>query len=69
MTPYLIYLSARRPDLTQKHPDWPFGQFAKTIGAEWAKKSDAEKAPYVKISLEDKARYEAEMAAYEAMIR
>lgn len=64
LTPYVFYLAKRRPELTSLHPDWGFGQFGKTIGAEWSKMSDKAKAPYVKKAEKDAQRFEKEMAKF-----
>ena len=34
MTAYTFYMVERRPQLKAQFPDWPFGEFDKTIGAE-----------------------------------
>jgi hypothetical protein len=34
MTAYTFYMVERRPQLKAQFPDWPFGEFGKTIGAE-----------------------------------
>ena len=33
-TAYTFYMVERRPQLVAQFPDWPFGQFGKTIGAD-----------------------------------
>ena len=34
MTAYTFYMVERRPQLKAQFPDWPFGEFGKTIGAQ-----------------------------------
>ena len=34
MTAYTFYMVERRPQLKAQFPDWPFGEFGKTIGAD-----------------------------------
>eukprot|EP01047_Picozoa_sp_COSAG01_P102310 COSAG01_NODE_31922_length_589_cov_0.948980_1_plen_138_part_01 len=35
MSAYMCFSNKRRPELVLQHPDWAFGEFGKTIGAEW----------------------------------
>lgn len=63
---YMFYMQERRPQLVKRHPDWPFGQFGKVIGEEWREMSDNKKTKFEKLSQKDRARYEKEMARWNA---
>lgn len=64
MSAYMCFSNKRRPELVLQHPEWAFGEFGKTIGAEWKLMDEAAKDPYVSLSIADKARYEHEMLSY-----
>ena len=65
LTAFMFYSTKRRPALKEQHPDWPFGDFARAIGAEWGKMTDKQKAPFQKKADKDKERYQSEMENYD----
>jgi hypothetical protein len=64
LTPYFQYLKEKRPQYKAEHPDAGPTDAAKALGAEWRALSDQDKAPYVKMTEADKARYEEAMKSY-----
>ena len=66
MSAYMFFSNKRRPELKAQHPEWGFGQFGKTIGAEWARMNDMDKAPYTHMAAQDTNRYQMQMASYVA---
>lgn len=66
ISPYFHFSAKRRPELKAAHPETSFGDLTKMVAAEWNTMQDADKAPFNKLAADDKARYEAEKAAYEA---
>ena len=50
----MYYSTKRRPELKEQHPDWPFGDYAMAIGAEWGQMSEKEKSTYQKKADKDK---------------
>ena len=43
---WINFLTAKRPEMSAKHPDVGFGGITTLVAAEWAKLSDEEKAAY-----------------------
>ena len=43
---YMKFAKERRPTLLKEKPNLSFGEVGKTMGAEWRKMSDAQKAKY-----------------------
>ena len=61
----LSSIQAQPPTCPQaEHPDAGPTDAAKALGAEWRALSDQDKAPYVKMTEADKARYEEAMKSY-----
>ena len=64
LSAFMFYSQERRPQLKKSQPNLPFGDVAKTIGAEWKKFSDAKKKPYEAKAVKDRARYAKAMKTY-----
>ena len=64
-TGFMCFSIEERPKLVKESPGLPFGEYGKKIGALWRAMSDDEKAPWLKKSEKDKARYAKEKAAYD----
>ena len=65
MSAFMFYSCDRRPQLKSQNPDWPFGEFAKAIGAEWGQMNDKQKGKFQKMAEKDKKRYDREMENYD----
>ena len=65
MSAFMFYSCDRRPQLKSQNPDWPFGEFAKAIGAEWGQMNDKQKGKFQKMAEKDKKRYYREMDYYD----
>lgn len=64
---YIHYAIAQRDNVKASLPaDTKATEIIKELGARWAKLSDSQKAKYFKAQEKDKARYEREMALYNA---
>ena len=61
-TAFLFYSNANRATVREMQPGIKITEAAVILGAQWKALSDAEKAPYLKLAAEDKARIEAENA-------
>jgi hypothetical protein len=59
-TAFLFYSNANRATVRELQPGIKITEAAVILGAQWKALSDAEKAPYLKLAAEDKARIEAE---------
>ncbi len=67
-TAYLYYCNAKRPaimkKMRKKKEKINVGAIQKELGKIWGTMSDADKAPYAKLSEADKERYKEEMEVY-----
>lgn len=63
----MYVLEAKREDILQERPTLSYNQLAQEVGKIWHSMSDAEKSPWRDLAIEDKARYDAEMANYEPL--
>jgi len=61
---FFIYSNTHRATVKQNNPDASFGDIAKIISKLFKALSEKERSKYDKLALEDKARYQREMAAY-----
>ena len=62
---YAFYMkdATVREAIQKAHPDWDFGQVSKAIGEQWKALSAEAKAPYEKVSSEERAHVEATSVA------
>ena len=61
-----MFLQSRRDEWNQLNPDCHFTAMTKALGEQWREMSSDEKAPYELRAQEDKQRYLAEKAIYDA---
>ncbi|KAI9189755.1 Non-histone chromosomal protein 6 [Blastocladiella emersonii ATCC 22665] len=66
MTAFFIFSGEFRDAVKAENPEAKVGQIAKLLGERWRSMSDEEKAPYAEKVKAEKARYDREMAIYEA---
>ncbi|CAN6651313.1 non-histone chromosomal protein 6A [Trichomonascus vanleenenianus] len=66
LSAYMFFANAQRDSVRSDNPDVTFGQVGKILGERWKALSESEKIPYEQKAAEDKKRYEAEKAAYNA---
>lgn len=64
LTSFILFSNAKRSEITRANPGISIGDVAKQLGALWKQISASEKEKYDKLALQDKERYEREMAAY-----
>jgi len=64
MSAFLFYLTAVRPDYSEKYPGNTVGTISRIIAERWRSLTPEERAPYEKQAAEDKARYAREMEAF-----
>ncbi|XP_074651632.1 uncharacterized protein LOC141906286 [Tubulanus polymorphus] len=67
MTPYACFVKVIRAEHKKKHPNEHivFAEFSKKCAEKWSQMTDKEKRRFQEMSLNDKERYEREMAGYE----
>eukprot|EP00980_Cylindrotheca_fusiformis_P001792 scaffold406_cov57-Cylindrotheca_fusiformis.AAC.16 len=64
MSAYFLYSIAARPKMKEDHPEASFGQIARLLSESFKQLSSKEKEKWDAKALEDKERYEKEMAEY-----
>ncbi|KAI8067538.1 putative high-mobility group non-histone chromosomal protein, partial [Gongronella butleri] len=64
LSAYMFFSQDKREQVKAENPNVSFGQIGKILGEKWGAMSEADKKPYVQKAEKDKARYEAEKAAY-----
>jgi len=64
LSAYMFFSQDQRERVKQANPEAGFGDVGRLLGAKWKEMSDAEKKPYNDMANRDKARAEAEKAAY-----
>ncbi|XP_022251830.1 uncharacterized protein LOC106467903, partial [Limulus polyphemus] len=64
-TGYVIFLSERRQQMKETHPNISFGEVTKILGNEWSSLSSKEKQNFLDRAEEDKKRYCAELKEYQ----
>ena len=60
----MFFVQDYRERIKEENPEASFGEVGKLLGAKWKEMSEAEKKPYNDMANRDKARAEAEKAAY-----
>jgi hypothetical protein len=63
-TSYILFCMDKREEVKAENPDMPAVKITAELGARWNALSDKQKKPYVKLSAQDKSRYDDEMANY-----
>lgn len=61
---YMFFVKECRPNLKADNPTFSFPDMGKLMGATWKAMSDKARAPFVKLSEEDKIRYAADVKKY-----
>lgn len=61
---YMLFSKDWRERITAENPGASFGEVGKILGTTWKELDDLEKKPYIEGAAKDKARVEAELAAY-----
>lgn len=61
---FFIYSNTHRATVKEENPEATFGGIAKIISKQFKALSEKDRAKYDKLALEDKERYQREMAAY-----
>jgi len=56
-TPYIIFTMEARASVISDKPTITFGEISKELGKRWKAMSDAQKAPYVKLSEVEKEQW------------
>ncbi|PWZ01513.1 putative NHP6B-nonhistone chromosomal protein [Testicularia cyperi] len=64
LSAYMFFSQDHRERVKAANPEAGFGDVGRLLGAKWKEMSDAEKKPYNDMANRDKARAEAEKAAY-----
>lgn len=64
LSAYMFFSQDHRERVKAANPEAGFGDVGRLLGAKWKEMSDAEKKPYLDMANRDKARAEAEKAAY-----
>uniref|UniRef100_A0A8C9KPK0 SWI/SNF-related matrix-associated actin-dependent regulator of chromatin subfamily E member 1-related n=1 Tax=Panthera tigris altaica TaxID=74533 RepID=A0A8C9KPK0_PANTA len=65
VTGYVRFLNERREQIRTRHPDLPFPEITKMLGAEWSKLQPAEKQRYLDEAEREKQQYMRELRAYQ----
>ena len=65
-TSFMFYSSKMRPIIKEEKPDTKFTEMGKLIGEKWREIGSEEKKEFEAMANEDKERYNAEMAKYDA---
>lgn len=66
LSAYMFFANEQRETVRLEIPGISFGQVGKELGSRWKSLDDAARAPYEAKAAEDKKRYEAEKANYNA---
>jgi high mobility group protein B2 len=66
MSAYFIYSNATRSDVREANPEAKFGDIARIISANWKQLGEKDKKKYDALAVEDKERYQRQMAEYNA---
>lgn len=64
LSAYMFFSQDHRERVKAENPEAGFGDVGRLLGAKWKEMSDAQKKPYNDMANRDKARAEAEKAAY-----
>ncbi|XP_027275041.1 SWI/SNF-related matrix-associated actin-dependent regulator of chromatin subfamily E member 1-related isoform X2 [Cricetulus griseus] len=65
VTGYVRFLNERREQIRTRHPDLPFPEITKMLGAEWSKLQPSEKQRYLDEAEKEKQQYLKELWAYQ----
>ncbi|KFO28860.1 SWI/SNF-related matrix-associated actin-dependent regulator of chromatin subfamily E member 1-related [Fukomys damarensis] len=65
VTGYVRFLNERREQIRTRHPDLPFPEITKMLGAEWSKLQPADKQRYLDEAEREKQQYMKELRAYQ----
>uniref|UniRef100_A0A2K6MKC7 SWI/SNF-related matrix-associated actin-dependent regulator of chromatin subfamily E member 1-related n=1 Tax=Rhinopithecus bieti TaxID=61621 RepID=A0A2K6MKC7_RHIBE len=65
VTGYVRFLNERREQIRTRHPDLPFPEITKMLGAEWSKLQPTEKQRYLDEAEREKQQYMKELRAYQ----
>ncbi|EPQ03103.1 SWI/SNF-related matrix-associated actin-dependent regulator of chromatin subfamily E member 1 [Myotis brandtii] len=65
VTGYVRFLNERREQIRTRHPDLPFPEITKMLGAEWSKLQPTEKQRYLDEAEREKQQYIKELRAYQ----
>ncbi|CAM9249195.1 unnamed protein product [Ectocarpus fasciculatus] len=63
---FMQFSQKERAVVKEENPDMKVTEISKVLGARWREMDDNDKAPFQKKADKDKARYQKEMAAYNA---
>jgi len=64
LSSYIFYCNEVRNEIKEENPDMKATEITSELGKRWKSLTDKEKKKYVKMSLDDKKRYEEEMKDY-----
>ena len=64
LSAFFYFAKDARPGIREVNPEWTVGECAKELGRRWSEMTEEAKAPYDKLSEDDKARYDTEMKVY-----
>jgi hypothetical protein len=62
LTAFMFFNMETRPKVVEENPGIAFGEVGKKLGAMWKTLSEDDKAPYAEKAIQDKKRYEKEVA-------
>nr|XP_033813028.1 SWI/SNF-related matrix-associated actin-dependent regulator of chromatin subfamily E member 1-related [Geotrypetes seraphini]XP_033813029.1 SWI/SNF-related matrix-associated actin-dependent regulator of chromatin subfamily E member 1-related [Geotrypetes seraphini]XP_033813030.1 SWI/SNF-related matrix-associated actin-dependent regulator of chromatin subfamily E member 1-related [Geotrypetes seraphini] len=65
VTGYVRFLNERREQIRVKHPNLPFPEITKMLGAEWSKLQPADKQRYLDAAEKEKQQYIKELREYQ----
>ncbi|XP_030075948.1 SWI/SNF-related matrix-associated actin-dependent regulator of chromatin subfamily E member 1-related isoform X2 [Microcaecilia unicolor] len=65
VTGYVRFLNERREQIRVKHPNLPFPEITKMLGAEWSKLQPADKQRYLDAAEKEKQQYMKELREYQ----
>jgi len=61
---YIFFVESERSEQERNGTQLPFSEFSKQCGVKWGEMDDEEKAPFTKLSEQDRRRHENEMSSY-----
>lgn len=59
---YMFFCNDKRPEVVKESPDLKVAEIGKRLGEMWRNLSDEEKEPYKQKAIQDKKRYQDELA-------
>ncbi|XP_062308614.1 SWI/SNF-related matrix-associated actin-dependent regulator of chromatin subfamily E member 1-related isoform X2 [Osmerus eperlanus] len=65
VTGYVRFLNARREQIRAQHPDLPFPEITKRLGAEWSRLNPTDKQRYLDEAEREKVQYARELKEYQ----